>query len=765
MLGGGERLREGVDSRRGFGEKFHPYEWEDARELLIPKLEDLRERVLGVPEALRGERVIVEATLAPNYLASSWFPDGLLAAAQIVPIGSKFGSAEHVKPSGENIEAAPTKVLQLAVTPESLATISKLFEVHTPVEEGDIRNELLRFVDFAMPTDARVVGGAELQGNVDWEVVLHPSVDAVGHVSNAAQALVAERWMQLVNSLGGDIDVDYVRTLGGLTFMPVTLDAATIGEVAQFNPLRNLHPMPEVIAPPSSAERGARNSFEEPDRSGRPLAARPIAVFDQGVDVDHDLLAPFASLVDLTPLDARPEGIEHGTLATSAALYGPMFPGIPPTRPPANVDHFRIDPAPVDSRRSAYWVLDQIEGVLRSGNYSVASIGVGINRPVEENLVSRWTFTLDEIARSHGVLIFVAAGNATDGVDGARVRAPADGVNLVSVGAAVGDQSAWEPASFTCGGPGRSGARIQPTVYCFGGDEGILFYGAAPGGEISGDFGTSFSAPSAARSVVAMSNALDESVRNPTALRALAAHLSSPYSVAGDDTIGHGLIEDDLSTRLECRENSVTVVYQDDLKRASAVAYPLPLPPRELSGKWRIRWTVSYMTPVDELEPPEYACAGLEVVFRPHALKVTLTPPKGVSGKKLALNLADDSEVAAELIGKGWTQSLPVSKSVPGTKSEQGLRDEGKWETIIQREIGFHGKSLLQPRISLNYLARQTGVLLTGSGVPDLRVALAVTVTGPKDSGLYDEIRAAAPFNILAPIALDADIEIDTPAS
>ena len=91
---GGERLRISIDAPpAGGGEKYEPQTPEQARELLMPMMEEVAEAAAVIPSRLRGERIYVEARLLPNYLAASHFPEALLTR-----VGAVFGGRPSVQP-------------------------------------------------------------------------------------------------------------------------------------------------------------------------------------------------------------------------------------------------------------------------------------------------------------------------------------------------------------------------------------------------------------------------------------------------------------------------------------------------------------------------------------------------------------------------------------------------------------------------------------------------------------------------------------------
>jgi hypothetical protein len=772
LLAGGERLRDpDVELRRGPPDKFHPYSLSEARDRLQPQLSEVSTRLREIPADRRGERVVVEVTLVPNYLAGSYFPRDLLAEADLVVIGARAGRAEYRTRTGEPEPDALTRTLQVAATDESLAHLAEVADVRNPNRrQARVQEEFIRLAAVNLPAEERLVDAPDVPDTdpMEWEAVLHPAVDRFGRVIEPERRRVLELWTALVSRFGGTVDVEYERVAGGLTFVPVTLDRRSAGRALEFNPLRLMQPMPElVMEPPRSIDDEAQTPdlLDAPRESARGDLA--IAVFDLGVDDEHPYLNGYVTNQAVTDEVPTADGMSHGTLTASAALYGPLLPGVDLPSPLCPVHHFRVHPPPAATGpRAAYWVLDQIEAVLRTGRYRIASLGMGINREPTQHFINRWTWTLDEVAREHDVLVLVAAGNEgtadprpNDGSD--RVRVPADGVNLLSVGASIGDASQWQRAQYSCRGPGRQGSRTQPMVMAFGGDQSLPFWGAAPNNEIGGDFGTSFSAPLAARACAELAAEIGPVPSLAATLRAFAVHFAVEHPSHDADAHGFGFLPEHLTGFLDCGDDSITVLYRDKLERGQAIAYPLPVPPRDLTGRWRIRWTISFLSPVDATNALDYTSAGIEAYFRPNSARINMNPPPGTRLAIQPVDLRHARDQYEELLDEGWSPSgAPATRSAPRLRTEQELREEGKWETVIHQRDSLLGKSLYQPRLWLNYLAREEGALISADVAPDLDVVLLVTVDGPSGSGLYREVVQTKPFQVLTPLTTQITVAV-----
>src|SRR4051794_1610510 len=96
MLAGGERLIRSIErGPSGGGEKYHPRTLDEAKALLLPQVDLLTSAVAALEPELRGDRVVFQATVLPNYLAASYFPTDLLRSLDLVPIGARRATAMY----------------------------------------------------------------------------------------------------------------------------------------------------------------------------------------------------------------------------------------------------------------------------------------------------------------------------------------------------------------------------------------------------------------------------------------------------------------------------------------------------------------------------------------------------------------------------------------------------------------------------------------------------------------------------------------------
>jgi hypothetical protein len=404
---------------------------------------------------------------------------------------------------------------------------------------------------------------------------------------------------------------------------------------------------------------------------------------------------------------------------TSALLFGSLTPGSPSDRPYARVDHYRVldEDSPSDPF-DLYDVLKRIQDVLSSGQYEFFNVSIGPHWPVEDDEVHPWTAILDEYLSNGEALASLAVGNdgEKDRASGeARIQVPADCVNGLSVGAANTTHDGWSRATYSCFGPGRSPGVVKPDVVQFGGTDAEPFFvyqaGAAPA--LAQTCGTSLAAPATLR-VAAGLRAHFGSRLTPLALKALLVHCATNPDEHDRDEVGWGRVSTEVSDIAMCGDGVMRVIYQGEVSPASYIRAPIPLPDEGLRGRVAVAATFCYATVTDPQDPGTYTRSGLDVFFRPHALK--FDRPDSVSAKTVSF----------------------FRRKAFETEHEQ-RSDAKKWETTLHAQKPFNASSLYRSAFDIHYNARETG---GPAKDPDkIKYALVVTVTAPKVPDLYNRVR------------------------
>jgi hypothetical protein len=754
LLLGGERLAMAVDQPPGGGgTKFEPQTALEARDLLLPLVQSMMSSAAQLPPEMRGDRIIIEAQLLPNYLAPSHYPSSLLSEVGAVTVGSRAATDIYRTKSRE--KETVTRRMILAVEDDGLQRLQGLIESPPTRIKSlvDAFNEIRKLDDIGVAGPDRVVVARADDDEVPivWEAVLHPVGVAEGAPIAADDRLV-DKWFALVESFGGTAHRDYVRRLGGLTFAPITLRGAESREVARFNPLRAIRPMPPIRPAPAIIAFRRVTRVVAPASTTPVLPTPSVAVFDGGVDnaATPSALFPAANR-DLTPEAPDPDALMHGTGVVGAAMYGLVAPNEQLPTPALPVVSHRMFPMPTTGGLDEYWFLDQIRDTLTNAteDFRIVNLSLGPERAVEESAEpDRWTSELDHLASEMDVLFVVAAGNngdkdRTTGLH--RVQVPGDMVNGLAVGACdlPPPDSPWTRTNYSAMGPGRHGNRVQPSGLQFGGHPGRPFQVLGRDGDLEGSAGTSFAAPVVTHALADLATRLPAPTAN--ALRAFAVHFAERKSRGHrTDESGHARFPVSFEPFLDCDPDEAHVLFEDEIDRGELHGYRVPLP-SGVSGPIHLRMTLAYASPIEATQPTEYTRVSLDVAFRPHSFMHRFSPPRGSGGAARLFDLRDAE--AAQLVAAGWKMSQePVTKSVGAGRHtpEVDLRDAGKWETVRTHRVTLQAGEWHDPRIEIAHLARRGGHLLNTS--EPIAFALLMTVQDRSGEGhLYDDVTSRFP--------------------
>ncbi|NTW40110.1 MAG: S8 family peptidase [Cellulomonadaceae bacterium] len=489
------------------------------------------------------------------------------------------------------------------------------------------------------------------------------------------------------------------------------------------------------------------------------LSGVSVAVFDGGVDVSAGTPTHIpARLVDLTGEQPVQEFTDHGTGVTAAALFGLVGPGDVAPQPPLSVTSYRVLPTPPEPEDvDGYWALDQIIKTVREDSPQIVNLSVGPEIPVQDDQEpNRWTAELDQLAWDQDVLFVVAAGNHGDQDDSQglhRVEVPADMANGLTVGAcdAPAPAKPWHRAYYSSQGPGRAGSRVQPAGVQFGGVDGMMFPVVRADGTFLDDYGTSFAAPVTTHALAELVTWLPRS--NSSVLRAFAVHFAERHHnhVKMRHHVGHGRQPLSFVDTLDASPDEVHVLFVDTVDRWELRGYQLPVPGGLTSGL-NLKFTLAFASPVDPTQATDYTRATVDLAFRPHMQMHRMNPPRTVDAKPLVLNIR--SPEAHDLMANGWKPSQepvtrPISGSLGGRVPEHELREAGKWETVRRYDLSLSGSDLLEPRLELDYVARQAGAI--DRAPTQVPFALLVSITDKSRAGtLYDETTAV--FSSLRPV-------------
>ncbi|SPM30635.1 S8 family peptidase [Mycobacterium terramassiliense] len=758
LLVNGEALRlEGVEAPSAAGgPKFEPRTADDARELLLPQINVVAASARALPSQLRApDRLYVEAKLLPNYLAASYFPAALLAQIGATPVGSRADTGLYVTASKQ--QEAQTRRLIFTVSDDGLAALQSLVQTRGGNRtEQQAFSEIRKLDEITVPRPEQVLRRPPTRPEPTteqsvWEAVLHPATARSGE----AVALDDEtlgRWVSLVQRQGGQVHEAFIRRVGGLTFVPISAAAGDVDELARFNPLRVLRPMPAIRPRPRFGLRAVQRVT--PPSTAQPASTvATVAVFDGGVDGGQSALFPIGT-PDLTPEPPVADDLSHGTGVTAAVLYGLLEPGQQAPQPPLPIESYRVTPSPNPHDLEGYWVLDRIVETVRQNGHRIVNLSLGPERAVEDDMEpDRWTSELDQLSWDNDVLFVVAAGNDGDQDQATglhRVQIPADMANGLAVGAcdAPSPHRPWARAPYSSMGPGRRGNRVQPLGVQFGGADNRMFNLLTAAGDFLEASGTSFAAPVTTHALADLTTRLPRV--NSSVLRVFATHFAERprRHVKLRDEIGYGRQPLTYEGLLDCDPNEVHVLFVDEIIRGDLLAYRLPVPDT-IADDLKVQLSLAYASPVDPTQPTEYTSASLEMLLRPHHRMHSFRSPADVDAKPIVADIGSVS--AGELLAAGWEASQePITKQL-GAKPRSGeaqLRDSGKWETIRHHRFTLKNDETAAPRLEITYVARRAGALDNAPTKVPFALLMSITDTSKSDT-FYDTVRQQ--FSALRP--------------
>lgn len=720
LLGKGERLTGEIKIKRSGGDKHPPYTLSQARDRMRACLHQVTTQIDQLPaEACPHDQVVAVMTIHPRYISKSDHPEVLLDAVGLRSVGSR---SREVSPSEWGIKNPPesgkavTEELFVAGTRRAFHTwenqISQWDEAYGP----SAFLSQLESIYTQSPIE-KLRGIPDDQDEILLEVALH----------NAGHRQIVVEFASYARSFNATVMLERSRVVGGLTFVPVRVRRTFLPELAKFTFLRVARGMPSIRPVPTALLRG-QSTFPVTLPTGGPMdpSVRSV-IFDGGLPDTVDL-TKWVRKIEPAGIGASvPDLLQHGLGVTSAFLFGPLAPGIVPTRPWCYVDHVRV----LDSHTGAGGdmeyvdVLDRILAHLdaNEGVYTFVNLSLGPSMPVDDDEVTAWTAALDERFSRQQVLTTVAAGNdgEADSASGLnRVQPPADGVNVLTVGSCDSMGPNWGRASYSCVGPGRSPGIVKPEGLAFGGADGdpfMVLQAGVPATKARPINGTSFAAPLVLQAASSVRVQLGEEF-SPLATKALLIHRAEACDLDRKE-VGWGRFEVDSLRLITCDDDEALVVYQGELPVGQHLRAPVPLPGTPLAGMIRISATLAISPEVDPEHPSTYTRSGLEVTFRPHSERFTNSPDGSPSLNPKTITFFSQKELYKD--------------------PEFLLRDDGhKWEPCLHHHRNFRAASLHEPVFDIYYHHREMGKKALDP--QPIRYALVVSIKAPNVADLYNQV-------------------------
>lgn len=714
--------------------------YEVAKERLISNIESIETKVKSVAEEYLMDDIVINVKMRLDRSSKSDHPNALLRDANLRQVGTKRWSQEVVtKTSKKKVKFG--KDIFVLVNRRDLGNIKNI--LNNKFASNAFIDQVRSVEEIYFDEHTNILKSF----NKSWqngrvEVILHP------YKNN--EDVLLERFKGLVIDNGGNEKSIKIRMYeDGPIFISMIANIELVNKIKPFNLLRSIHPIElrnyetekitsvDEVIPPLS------DSTFVPEVS--------VGVFDGGITSNHPILSRYVVEHNLTNMEKKNEYIEHGNAVVGAALFGDLKKITTETLPvpTVKVESFRVLPLEDDEDYfDLYEVIDNIERVaLDRPDIKVFNLSLGPVGPIEDDVISRFTYSLDRLSKDGDRIFVIAVGN--DGYyedELGRIQAPADSVNNLGVGSYYYENEEIKKASYSCYGDGREGAKVKPDIMEIGGDEHckMHFIGCNSHQKMYG-CGTSFSAPIVSRKLAEIIGYT--SIDDPLTAKAVMIHTSEHPNKKPDKYFGYGIVKDDYFNILECMKNKVTVVYQSTILKGSRAKLTIPFVlGLDFDGRVRITWTICIATNIDASDADDYTNMCIEDTFYPNSHKYRFIHP--ITRKTKILHEINDEEEMKILMDEGWNKSsIPVSHSNSKSNyaTEQERRNDFKWDTVVKREskrISYN--DIESPFIIIHAISRDK----KGFDEDRIKYAAVVTIEYIKcDLDVYSE--TASVFNKL----------------
>ncbi|WP_169799798.1 S8 family peptidase, partial [Cytobacillus firmus] len=457
IIGNGEKMIEPVKKAFGGGETTYPRSYIEAKSRISKQVKDIKAKIDGIPDEKRMKEVVITLRLNEKFLAKSYIPSTFFKETKFENIGSRrwtFESDEELKIS---------KMHFVKLDQEGLSSFEQLLESDGTSLTDSFKNDVRKIEELSFLESSEVVQGFDddwVEGTVEF--VLHP----YGQENDE----MIDKFKQNLISLGVNDNTIKLKTYeGGPTFVSAIVNKRVINKIANFNPLRTVHPLKLNFFPE------LRGSISDPNLLlpplGKSISQIKVGVFDGGINPTHPFLEKFSKENKSVSSMSVREGIEHGTAVAGVVLYGDLNQYEANSQlddPVVFVESFRVLPLSDPTDLDLYEAIEFIEKVVPNRHdIDVYNLSFGPVGPIFDDEISRFTYALDTLAWNYQKLFVIAVGNDGDLPSPYnRIQAPADLVNGLGVGAYTFDYGTADRkrASYSCVGGGREGCKVKPDV-------------------------------------------------------------------------------------------------------------------------------------------------------------------------------------------------------------------------------------------------------------------------------------------------------------
>jgi hypothetical protein len=681
--------------------------------------------------------------MEPKFEAKSYTPDSLTSQnSNIEIVGGRKYSLQ--KDSDDTTHA---KLYFIKTNDTGLSKLKQTLENGERDHVKAWRNQLcsIHSLDLLKPEEKMMgLGDDWAEGVV--EIVLHPIEDEYDSM--------IQHFFELSKISKYNVKISHYKD--SLTFISAKCTRDQLNNLNSFNPLRAIHPLGTVDITP--VRNNLPGSIPKVKQSNKKSIIK-VGVFDGGIHNGINLLGHHVKGYDCVTVPATENLLNHGTGVCSAILHGNLAGKTENDileDPCVAIDSFRVLPLTNNYDFELYEAIDAIENTVRSNkDIKLYNISFGPQGAIIDDTINRFTYVLDKLAfdvseDEHNPLFCVAVGN--DGTLCAplnRIQSPSDLVNGLGIGAYTYENSGNKiRAKYSCIGKGREGAKIKPDLLDFGGSQERPFIlASSDNASLASSAGTSFSTPLTVHKIGKLM--AQSSQISPQFGRILMIHNAEINENISQEEQGYGFATEDTHDIINCDDNHVTILYSGVIQPTKTIKLPIFCPNiNTTKGYVSIKWTIGTVVNPNVNDPDAYTNNCLEDTFYPHELTFCFRK-EGFKDFKLNLLKAESYEKMGTLLSNGYSKSdLPVSKPSKKSWAETELRsNDFKWDTVIKKNVNMHGKSLLNPFVTIHAIGRN------GYVDENIRYYAAISINANNYRGsLYNEILQT--YRNLAPIEI-----------
>lgn len=703
--------------------------YEDAKKNIIKNINNIKASVNEISKDFLMDEIVINMKMRTDRSSKSDHPYKFLRDCNLNQVGTKRWYKEVVteRKGKEKKETKIGKDIYISVKMEYL---NKLLDKIENDELLEPNKDTLRSIE-EMYIDRhenmlKSFASSWEKGRI--EIVLHPI--------KGMQLEIINKFKEIVSKYNGDYNSIKVREYeDGPIFISMLVDKSTLIKIKDFNVIRSIQPLEfrsfgDLLDEENLEIEVKKHDIKLSENTFVPNVK--LGIFDGGVSSNHYIFDKYVEEHNLTESEKEIRDLNHGNAVISMALFGDLKnlkEGEPLPVPTVKVESFRV--LPLEDKSDSvdlYEIIDHIERVAKDRpDIRVFNLSLGPEGPIEDDLISRFTYSLDRLAMDDKRIFIIAVGNSGNKPDGiGRIQAPADSVNNIAVGSYTYNNDKIVRANYSCYGDGREGAKIKPDVVEYGGDdENRLHFLSSEEGVKLYASGTSFASPVVARKIAEILGYT--SIKRILTAKALLIHTAISEKNKPDKYFGNGVVLNSYEDMLECSNNKITVTFESELLKAKRSIINLPfISNMEFDGKVSVKWTLCVSTSINPNESDDYTDVCIEDVFVPNIHKHKYTHP--ITRKHKTLDKIEDADEVKKLLDVGWTESKsPVTRSTTNYnyKTEQERRKDFKWDTVINRFSGkMNYKDIKNPIIELHAMSRDR----EGIDIDRVKYSLVVTI-------------------------------------